>query len=389
MSTVHMYDDYEVLTRDLTRMETEINALHNASKWMVVPKTNEVHMIGFEQVDMYAQNPARPEAYETLRKVDPDLATDTATGGTNLILKMGEYTSLQFLVRNCAMPSLYESADISGSALGRMNPDLLSDTLNNAFSTARGASTALIRCGKLTALLSPSYIIMDTKEVMDTARERLAQRLGTLEFVEGYNSHSYTSMLFALPDKEQELMTHYIGAMGSAQQYRGANYMPAIRVSTSDTGFSAATLLPLYRDSSNGRTNYYTFVDPVKVEHRSRGVKAKQGIEAWIEACDNVMSAFNEAEEKIKKMAETTVQYPINVISGCCKRVGIPVKYIRNAVDAHMVYGDSACSMYDCYLSIYDGFADVDEWKTRMDLEEKTRKILNINWLEYDSLFKD
>ena len=121
-----------------------------------------------------------------------------------------------YLVRKCAMPSVYESAMISGKSLGLMDPTARSSTLNHCLHVAQGGSTALIRAGKLSALLSDGYVVMDSMRVYETAERAIRNRMGTPDFQSGRIPHSYSVMLLELPDIQDKFLKEYRDALSDA-----------------------------------------------------------------------------------------------------------------------------------------------------------------------------
>ena len=379
------YDDYEIITKDLAFMLDEIKKMHEETRWEIFPNIHELKAYAFVPTEIDVPDQDRPDLHSLLQTVDRNLAFDTADEGTGtrLIVGLGKQG---YLLRQCALPSILQVAGINGTTIGKLRREKVADWFNDCFDVLSGPVKAIIRAGKCSAIRSNNYIIMDSKDVFDIAMKKIEKKMGTMDFIEGYNSHEYTSMVFELPDAQDKFLKLYHNALtGSAGGYRGVNFMPAVRISTSDIGNSAATITPLYKYG----TSYLRFVSPIKVEHRSRGSMRACGLEAFAESADGVFAKFNDTIETIAKMADTTIYHPINAIRALCRRVLLPEYVIAEAVKSHELLGTGQCSMHDVYLSIYDGFASVESPTTRLDLEEKAQKILSLNWKEFDLYFLD
>lgn len=431
------YDAYQYVTTEHQDMLNEIMKMNEKTRWELIPETTgikvfPVHAIDLEpalrctadavvdQPELYALTMLDPDeplnqkhaAVEALRKkiqhADPrDPATaklrDTANQKDAEIEKIrdliwdtdeAEGTSLMittdqqsFLLRDCAMPSLYESAKVSGAALGRLQKkrrqEDLALVLNTCLSEARGGSTVCFRAGKCAAVLSDNYVVMDTMDVVRVAEKTISKNMGKMDFVGGLNTHYYTYMRYELPDKEDEFMKLYEEAlMNTATSLRGISCMPAVAVSTSDTGYAAATIQPLIKRKTAGGTAYVHFTKPIKIEHRG----ASSGLEAFESAAEGIFAKFKQTMETIKNMANTKIYHPINAIRLMGKRVQLPAKYISRAMSIHMSLGTGACSMHDVYLSFIDALDDVDGVSKRLDLEETIARILSLNWTDYDLL---
>jgi hypothetical protein len=359
------------------------------TSWVSFPQNKKIRIYGFSKADRYlAEKDTSSDMLQALHTVDANLAIDSADNGTSLLLT---HELSQYLLRKCALPSLYESAKISGSALGKMSPEALADTLNLCFPVSTDGSLACIRAGKCAAVLSDGYLVMNTKDVFETAVRNVKARLGKMEFRAGYNSHSYSSITYDLPEFQEQFIKLYQNALVSGSGsvgYRGVSFMPGVRICTSDTGFCAATVIPTFRTlSPKGYPVNMSLCNPIKVEHRKRGHESECGMDAFQNATESIFGKFNDTIEMVEKMAKTAIFYPMNVIDSLGRKIGLPKKYIIEAKTSHEALGTGCCTMHDVFLSFYDGFADVENEKARLDLEEKVLRILTMDWKYYDTAY--
>jgi hypothetical protein len=138
-----------------------------------------------------------------------ELALDTADSGTKLILDTGGRYEL---LRETARPSLCETAKLFGSALGRMSPYLFAETINNGLTVAKGSTLMLMRYGKASALHSNAdggYQVMPISELLQITVDMIQRRFGTGDFIQGYNSHGFTTAIWELPDAQQKILEIY------------------------------------------------------------------------------------------------------------------------------------------------------------------------------------
>ena len=210
------FDDYVFYTADESEFLTEISEMEKNSVWMPgIPRTAltvlplDAPMFIQEAVDKY--------------NIDPDLARDTvddASAGTHLMV---QYQGQTWCLRDTGRMTLYTSAGQIGPANGNMvKAEAYSDlakSMNLGLKYAKGNALLLIRYGKLSALhsgASDGYCVMPISELLAATKNALNKRFGVPQFKEGFNSHSYTSAIWELPDVQSELVNKYQQALSTA-----------------------------------------------------------------------------------------------------------------------------------------------------------------------------
>lgn len=357
----------------------EVNEMEANSSWVHDINSSSMELYGMDG-PMFARGAA--DDYH----LDYELALDTADNGTGLLVNTGYSYEL---VRDTARSSLYETAKLNGSALGRMCPTLLSDTLNNGLQVAKGSTLMLMRYGKASALHSNAeggYQVMPISELLRITLSMIHRRFGTGDFIEGYNSHGYTSAIWELPDAQQKILDIYAKALLGLGSRYPVNFMPAIRFATSDTAASCATLEPVfYFPKTNAAVR---FVDGVRVRHSKRGKDS--AMDVFETEAEDMFARFEESAEAIKKLASITIYNGCNAVVSLCNKLGIAKKYGEAAriEMERLTVGGQGVSAHDLYLCMTEALAEAENSNASnsviRDLEEKLAKILKADWTEHD-----
>lgn len=315
-----------------------------------------------------------------------ELALDTADNGTGLILDAGGRYEL---VRETARPSLCETAKLYGSALGRMTPYLFAETINNGLTVAKGSTLMLMRYGKASALHSNAdggYQVMPISELLKITIDMIQRRFGTGDFIQGYNSHGYTSAVWELPDAQQKILSLYEKALSGIGSRYPINFMPAIRFASSDTAASCASLEPVFYLS---KTNCFVrFVDGVRVKHTKRGKDS--AMTAFEDQADDLFARFEESADVISKLAGITIYNGCNCVVSLCKKLGIAKKYGESARQEmeHLTAGGNAVTAHDLYLCMTEVIAEAENCNATQtvlqNLQEALAKVPRADWTEHD-----
>ena len=168
----HFYSDtWDFYTDDEEQFTRAVTHMAESAEW-IPDVTSKVLRI--EAMDGPLEGLTNAGRYNIRDEVIRDTGERTM-----LVVRNG----LQFdCVRNTAMPSLFSTAKISGSALGRLSPYNLSQVLNLCLEVAKGNTLLLRRGEKVSAFLSDSkggYVVMNQNELYDIFMNGL-EKFGTL-----------------------------------------------------------------------------------------------------------------------------------------------------------------------------------------------------------------
>lgn len=376
MTEDRKFDAYQFDAYDEDSLMDEVDAMECDSEWMPNIPSKELRLEAIEApifADMVADK----------HNLNVELAEDTAYH-SQLLIGTGVNVGL---VRDTAVPTLLNTAKLYGSALGRMEPPLMAETLNNGLSVAEGKSLMLIRCGKVSAVHSDNeggYAAMPISELLDATHEKCQKRFGRMRFLRGVNTHGYTGCMWELPDAKERLNKEYRKALdGAVSKFHTIDFMPTLKFVSSDTQISSATLVPCFRKGSA----YFSVVDGVKVRHR-RG--ANNPKEVYIDELNGVYARFEDSVKRIAELAQIEIAYPENCLIGLCKKYGLAKKYaeVGRAELAQYAAGLPCVSAHDVYLCLVDAVAEAEsagaDMRTVANLEEIIAKMVNADWESFD-----
>lgn len=393
-----MFDGYEEEFREGRESDLfqSVRDMEANSEWIPGIISKDIHLAALESRPMFLSEDL--EEYKFRSDEEIALVEDTISeNGTKLVI----YTGGKYhpsgrcyeLVRDTAMPGLSNVAKLNGSALGRMPRSLYAETMNNAFSVATGCSLGLIRYGKLSGLHSGAdggYMVMPISKLMNISLDAVTKKFKGTEFVDGYNSHSYTQARWSLPYAQSQLLDLYQKAIekaGIESQY-ALNFMPGIDFHSSDTAGSCATLDPIFFHE----TTAIHFCDGVRIKHLRRGnAKDKDGLELFAEGADDIFAKFQDTAKLIGQLASKKIYHAENCVVKLCKKYGIAPKYGTAAYDEveRIAMGENYISAHDLYLAMYEALAEAERSEasrlTLGQIEESLMKIARItDFSEYD-----
>lgn len=385
-ATAPWMDYYEMSTTDYAELEKSVRDMDEHSRWHpgIMSKCVRVNPI---EAPMFAADIAPKKGF------DPEMAEYTSKFGSQLYLDMPDGTSR--LLDACGYKSLLGRACIEGSALGRMNPSNLSSVLNMALEVAMGDALVLERYGKVAALHSDAnggYCVMPISSLLSITQREVSRRCGKLNFLMGSNSHSYTTATWELPEVRDKLTEAYEMALlkaGHKSFYPISEMSPCVRLSTSDTANSAATLRPLFLVKRGGAKFFVQFTGDISVKHARKVSDGKDGLALFEEKASNELySLLFNAAENAGRMAEIEVYNPVNTIVGICNKLRLPKKYGNAACEqAEIFMVNATCiTAHDIYLMLNEAISEAGSPTSVMNLGETLAVLMNpdFDWSAYD-----
>ena len=372
-------DGYFFSTREESELIREVGEMEDRSRWIMNVRTSDLALSAIDGPIHAAEALAR-------FGLPADEALDTAAAGSRLVLhdSSGPGTD-HYLVRGSAVPSICREAKLEGSALGKMDRATFARVMNEALKVASGRTLMLERFGKISALLSEQYEIMPVSELLRISREALTDRFGEIEFMGGTNEHEYTSAVWELPEAQNDLLCRYQEALRKHAVSRcvPADFMPAVKFGSSDTGGSSAFLIPVFKLRSG---TYFRLSRGVEVRHR----RSSRGIGRFRREAGELYARFGDCIEKVEKLAKTEVWNPANAVVSICNRFGICKKYGARALELveRFSAGSPCLSAHDVYLCICEVVGCAERAGAArsylLNLEETVARIVSCDWSEHD-----
>lgn len=360
----------------------EIRESDENSKW------TEITINQCELVDLGLPMERMTNDVGKLYHLDEELVEDTAENGTRLML-LGE--GIPFLVRRAALPSIFQTAKLNGSALGKMDPLRLAQTINNGFAVGSGKALALERYGKLSACHSAGeggYAIMPIPELCDIAIKELEEKFGYIEMDNAYHSHEYSRATWQLVDAQSAMMSKYQSVLQKyMEQEHIPMYMPAARFSSSDTANSCATLEPVFLTNEGSELR---FTAGVSIKHKRAPAGELQPMDAFQQGCKELFAKFDESIEMMEELAKREVYHAENFVISVCKKLKIAKKYGEAARDYAecLAAGRAYVDGHSMYLAMTNIISSAKEYgasgRTLLELDEKISQIPTLDWAEHD-----
>lgn len=381
-------EDYEIFTRDREELANEIKIMEDESQWISNIPSKTINLTP-------VPSPIESNMMAKQMHMDPDITYENATEGTKLILDFG--TDRHWNISPMARTTLCETAKLTGSSLGRMHQIYLAQNLNNSLDVAKGETLILVRHNKVMALHSDAaggYCIMPISKLLKIAERNLAKSFGTLDFKHAYHTNGYTSVVWELPDAQNDILDAYQNALKNAvSQIHAINFMPAVRFSTSDTQRSSAFLTPIFKRSTG---TYFKLVEGVAVKHEKSTRPGQMfGLDLFEVQSTQLFAKFNDSIETVKAMAETEIYHPVNCFVGICNYLNrgssvISRKYAdaaRQEVERFAI-NCPIMSMHDIYLSMSECLTAAQQAgaskSTIFNIEEAIAKVLTLDWKAFD-----
>lgn len=371
MADYGAYDSFDALVEGQKEMENASQWVQDVRRMEVLPLDNPM------EVELLANDPTN--------HIPKDVLLDTADNAGIML----SYNGQNYCLRDCAMPSLLNTAGISGLGVGRADKVNLATGLTAFLMGCRDRSTVLHRCGKVSAVLSSQYEIMPISTMLEICEE-LRNSFGAMSFQGGMISHALTVASFQFPEKAEQATATYTAVTGKT-----VRLTPCIQFRASDTSSMAATLI--YSLTGN---DISLPLGTVKVAHIPPAERDANGnrVTCLAKFREEVQSIYSKMETDIPAlltdMDAHRIENPGNTFVGFCKYANIPQRWggvveetIRNDFP-----GRSGCSMLELfeYLCRITGMAVEDGndpfSKRVLDLEEGILRIASNKaiWSRYD-----
>lgn len=376
-------DTFSFKTRNEAQFLAEIEEMELETFWLAGVESRKLCLLPI---------PSLIEVADISQKygLDQEQTYASAEDGTKLILNYGKK---YYIVSSLARPTLYETAKLCGSALGRMPPTMLAETLNNGLKVARGKTLMLIRYGKVMAFHSDgTYCVMPISSLVESTKNGLRE-FGAVEFISGCHSNQYTTALWSLPDAQGELISKYQYILdGTVSCQPALDFMPVCRFSVSDTAHCAAILKPMFQKPNGVCVSFHP---GISLKHERKTNSELYGIDLYEEEVTTIFSKFYESLDVIQKMASTEIHNPLNCVMGLFNWLNrgqtvIPRKYtdaVRMNIE-NAIISSPIMSMHDIYLFMMDviGIAESEgiSMSTLRMMDDALSKVLTANWSKFD-----
>lgn len=305
---------------------------------------------------------------------------DTAVNLGLAILVDGHY----YPIRTTAYKSLLDRAKIGGTALPKLNREVLAEVLNACLHLYSAEALLLIRDEKIAAVHSgdpADYSILPVDELLKKLQLKLDARFSGNQFDSGYCDHSMVSAAWSMPNQKEDLLGAYAKLLASQGKTTIASKLtPGIRFMTSDTGVASAKVSALLM----GGQHPIHIGGCIAVDHRHKTTVAN-----FETALDQLFAQFGDSVAKLQKLLEIHLDYPVNAMTRICKKLSLPKKAALEAISMYeMAYGGGPATAHDVFLAMQEipfilKTQDTPESKLLV-LEENMARALTLKWSDYD-----
>lgn len=287
-------------------------------------------------------------------------------------------------VRMTAYKSLLERARIGGTSLSKLSKEVLAEVVNACLGLYSADALLLVRDEKVSAVHSGAetdYSVLPVDELLTVLKEKLDARFPDHEFGQGYCDHSLVSASWTMPAQKEDLLGTYIRLLDSqGRSAMASKLMPGIRFTSSDTGVASAKVSALL---IGGRYSIH-IGNCISIDHRHQST-----VSDFAGSLDQLFAQFGDSVDKLKKMAEVYLDYPVNAMTRVCKKLCMPKKAALEAIAMfEMSYGDGPATAHDVFLAMQEiPFILKSEKASEsklLALEENMARAVSLRWRDYD-----
>lgn len=287
-------------------------------------------------------------------------------------------------LRSTAYKSLLDRAKIGGTALPKLNREVLANTLNACLALYKSEALLLVRDEKVAAAHSGDavdYSVLPIDELLTTLQNYLERRFTGNRFDVGFPDHAFSCASWTFPDQKDDLLGVYaktLAAQGKAPM--AAKIVPGIRFITSDTGVASAKISALLM----GTQHPIHIGGCVAVDHRH-----KTTIGDFEKVLDQLFAQFADSVAQLQHLLEIDLQYPVNAMTRVCKKLSLPKKEAVEAIAMfEMSLGTGPVTAHDVFIALQEipfllKAHHAPESKM-VTVEENMARALTLNWSNFD-----
>ncbi len=287
-------------------------------------------------------------------------------------------------VRNTAYKSLLDRAKIGGTALPKLSRTDLASVLNACLRLYHAEALLLLRDEKVAAVHSGDemdYSVLPVDGLLEVLQKKLDERFPGNVFGAGYCDHSLVSASWSMPGQKEELLEDYKKTLEEkGQKAMAGRLVPGIRFITSDTGVASAKVSALLVGGQ-----YPIHIGScISVDHRH-----KKGVADFADKLDLLFARFGKSLEKLQKLLEIPLDYPVNAMTRVCKKLSMPKKAAVEAIAMYeMANGGTAATAHDVFMAMQEIPYILKTQNTpqgkMLSVEENMARALSLRWSEYD-----
>lgn len=325
------------------------------------------------------------ELTEQFREDGKEGVISDTIANTKLVLKTEDG---YWPVRTCAIKTILDRAQISGSALQKVPKPVLARMLNDCMTVGKGNALVKYLDDKVSAVHggdAKDYAVLGLAELFRKTTKFLHDKFPGTEYRGATYDHSLVSCIWELKN-DSKLVSAYVESL-ERHSAGNSSVTPSVRLTSSDVGISGANLYP---QLLTGEGRIIPLGSPLKLEHKNGATMAD-----FEEKLEMLYSQYENAVKKLTALLDIYIKYPVNTMMGVMKKIGIPKGLAFEAIELFKVQrGTEPCTAHDVYYGIAEVIYMVQakgkaDKKTTlgvkvMQMEENVMRALNIHWKDYD-----
>jgi len=277
-----------------------------------------------------------------------------------------------------AFISIKSRIEIFGKGLLELPDNLLKGVLNDRIKSIAQVRLIIID-DKVRAIMSAAtsgYKVMPTKEVVETTLDALESKFEEIEFKNAQLTYDLLYLKVLFPEKTEIIQDLY----GKPLQY-----IPGIMLRTSDTGYAANEIFPIW-DIKGGSVIFGDTDETVRVVHRGKTAS----VENLKDEIPNIFLKLRDTINLVQKQMAYKVKYPTLTIENACEKLKLGKRDTRQMLERYELFSFSNPNIEINGYHITQFFIDMacqetDENKKRA-LEVIAGKAFN---LKYEKLDKE
>lgn len=272
--------------------------------------------------------------------------------------------------------SIKNRIDVFGKGLLELSDPTLKTVLNELISKINKVMVVVID-NKVRAIFSTKnggYKPIPAKNLLKVTLEKLKERIDNIQFEVGYLDYDYMYIKLFFPDKKEVLQELY-----NKTEY----YTPGIVIKTSDTGFAASEINPIWK-SGKSTIIFEQPHESIKVIHRGEN----SNIDNIKEEIPNIFVKLRDTIKLIKKQMNYKVKYPELLVKNVCKKFKLGKKdtrYIKEKLELFIYQNpDKEITGYDITKLFVEMANEIKDENKKIMLETIAGKAFNLNYEKLD-----
>lgn len=216
-------------------------------------------------------------------------------------------------VADSAFISIRGRIELNGAGLLKLPVPLLVQVLNDRIKDLNNVRIIIIE-EKVRAILTTQYRVIPCIDIVQKTLQGITEKLGTYNFKGANVSYDTLKMLLLFPEKKEVIREIY--------NITNEKCVPGLYLATSDTGFSANKVIPLWYTEKGILPLSY---ESINMQHRGKN----SSLENFVENLPQLFVKFRNSMELIKKQLTSIVGDPEKRVETLGKKFKLPQKDVR------------------------------------------------------------